>query len=124
MILKSFGLSDVETGLLNMIPFGIASVFMVLWGLRADRSGERVWSTALPLALTSTCLLATILTSSLSVTLVLLSLVLVGNYAIKGPFWALATEWLSAGTAGAAIVTEATLELRDSMPLASTARTT
>ena len=102
-ILKSFGLSDVETGLLNMIPFGIASVFMVLWGLRADRSGERVWSTALPLALTSTCLLATILTSSLSVTLVLLSLVLVGNYAIKGPFWALATEWLSAGTAGAGI---------------------
>ena len=100
-ILKSFGLSNLETGFLNMIPFGIASVFMILWGLRADRSGERVWSTALPLALTATCLLATNLTGSLTVTLILLSLVLVGNYAIKGPFWALATEWLSAGTAGA-----------------------
>ena len=33
-----------------MIPFGIASVFMIFWGLRADRTGERVWSTALPLA--------------------------------------------------------------------------
>jgi MFS family permease len=28
-ILKSFGLSNLETGLLNMIPFGIASVFMI-----------------------------------------------------------------------------------------------
>ncbi|KAB1073296.1 MFS transporter [Methylobacterium planeticum] len=102
-ILKSFGLSNTETGFLNMIPFGIASVFMIVWGLRADKSGERVWSTALPLAMTCLCLLATNLTSSLTVTLVLLSLVLIGNYAIKGPFWALATDWLSAGTAGAGI---------------------
>jgi sugar phosphate permease len=108
-ILKSFGLSNLETGFLNMIPFGIASVFMILWGLRADRSGERVWSTALPLAVTAACLLATSLTSSLTVTLVLLSLVLMGNYAIKGPFWALATEWLSAGTAGAGIAAINTL---------------
>jgi hypothetical protein len=28
-ILKSFGLGNMETGLLNMIPFGIASVFIV-----------------------------------------------------------------------------------------------
>lgn len=108
-ILKSFGLSNLETGLLNMIPFGIASVFMILWGLRADRSGERVWSTALPLALTAASLLATNLTGSLTITLILLSLVLVGNYAIKGPFWALATEWLSAGTAGAGIAVINTL---------------
>ena len=84
-ILKSFGLSNLETGLLNMIPFGIASVFMIFWGLRADKSGERIWSTALPLALTSLSLACTLLTGSLTVTLVLLSLVLLGNYAIKGP---------------------------------------
>ena len=41
-ILKSFGLGNMETGLLNMIPFGIASVFMIFWGLRADKSGERI----------------------------------------------------------------------------------
>ena len=51
-ILKGFGLNNIETALLNMIPFGIASVFMIFWGLRADKSGERIWSTALPLALT------------------------------------------------------------------------
>src|SRR5215212_8821623 len=89
-ILKSFGLGNLETGLLNMIPFGIASVFMIFWGLRADKSGERIWSTALPLALTSLSLACTLLTGSLIVTLVLLSLVLLGNYAIKGPLFALA----------------------------------
>jgi ACS family tartrate transporter-like MFS transporter len=108
-ILKAFGLSNLETGLLNMIPFGIASVFMIFWGLRADRTGERVWSTALPLAATCLCLFATNLTNSLTVTMVLLSLVLMGNYAIKGPFWAMATDWLSAGTAAAGIAAINTL---------------
>src|SRR3954453_22632548 len=93
-ILKSFGLGNMETGLLNMTPFGLASVFMIFWGLRADKSGERIWSTALPLALTSLSLACTLLTGALIVTLVLLSLVLLGNYAIKGPFFALATETL------------------------------
>jgi len=108
-ILKGFGLSNLETALLNMIPFGIASVFMIVWGLRADKSGERIWSTALPLALTSLSLALTLLTGSLSVTLVLLSLVLLGNYAIKGPFFALATETLSPATAAAGIAAINTL---------------
>jgi len=41
--------------------------------------------------------------------MVLLTLVLVGTYAIKGPFWALATDWLSAGTAAAGIAAINTL---------------
>jgi ACS family tartrate transporter-like MFS transporter len=108
-ILKSFGLSNMETGLLNMIPFGIASVFMIFWGLRADKSGERIWSTALPLALTSLSFACTLLTGSLTVTLVLLSLVLLGNYAIKGPFFALATETLPPAAAAAGIAAINTL---------------
>ena len=103
-ILKSFGLSNFETGLMNMIPFGIAAALMIMWGRRADKSGERIWNTALPLALTSICLAATLLTaSSLVATMVLLTLALIGNYAIKGPFWALSTEFLSASTAAAGI---------------------
>ena len=103
-ILKSFGLTNFETGLANMVPFGIAAALMVLWGRRADKSGERIWNTALPLALTSACLATTLLTSgSLAATMALLTLALIGNYAIKGPFWALSTEFLSASTAAAGI---------------------
>lgn len=108
-ILKSFGLSNLQTGLLNMIPFGIASVFMIVWGLRADKRGERIWSTALPLALTATSFALTLTTNSLTVTLVLLSLVLMGNYAVKGPFFALATEALPAASAAAGIAAINTL---------------
>ena len=30
-IIKSFGLTNMQTGLLNSIPFGVASVLMLLW---------------------------------------------------------------------------------------------
>jgi sugar phosphate permease len=102
-IIKSFGLGNLQTGLLNSIPFGLASVGMILWGRRSDRSGERVWNTALPMALCAVSLASTLLTRSLTVTMVLLSLTLIGNYAIKGPFWALSTDWLSKNTAAAGI---------------------
>ncbi|MGH1572145.1 MFS transporter [Methylobacterium sp. P31] len=49
-IIKSFGLTNLETGLLNAVPFGIASVLMILWGRSSDRKQERVWHTALPSA--------------------------------------------------------------------------
>ncbi|MET0541476.1 MAG: MFS transporter [Variovorax sp.] len=109
-ILKSLGLTTMETGLMNGIPFAIASIVMVLWGRRADKSGERIWSTALPLALTCTCLVATQLTAgSLAATMVLLTFILVGTYSIKGPFWALSTEWLSASSAASGIAAINTL---------------
>lgn len=102
-IIKSFGLSTWETGLLNMIPFGIAAAFMIFWGRLADKTGERVWSTAIPLLVTSVSLLATMLTGSLVVTMCLLTMVLLGNYAIKGPFWALSTESLPPSMAAAGV---------------------
>ena len=85
------------------------AAFMIFWGLRADKTGERIWSTALPLALTATGFALTLTTDSLPVTLVLLSLVLLGNYAIKGPFFALATEMLPPASAAAGIAAINTL---------------
>ena len=52
-IIKSYGLTNMQTGLLNSIPFALASVLMVLWGRRSDQTGERVWHTALPLLVTA-----------------------------------------------------------------------
>jgi ACS family tartrate transporter-like MFS transporter len=100
-ILKSYGLGNLETGLINAIPFGVASIAMILWGRRSDRSGERVWNTAVPLAVVAISLLSSILFTSLAPMVIILTLALTGTYAIKGPFWALSTEWL-AGTAAAA----------------------
>ena len=102
-IIKSFGLSLTATGWLNALPFGIASVLMVLWGRNSDRVRERVWHTALPLALLAASLCAGLLTDALLPTMVLLCLAVTATYVVKGPFWALSTEWLAAGAAATGI---------------------
>ena len=101
-IVKSFGMSDVETGFLNAIPFGIASVAMI-FGEDIREINANARNTTIPLALCATALLATMLTNSLPVTLAILSVVLIGNYSIKGPFWALSTGTLTPATAAAGI---------------------
>jgi MFS transporter, ACS family, tartrate transporter len=100
-MIKSFGLTNMEVGLLNGIPFALASVGMVLWGRRSDRVRERVWHTALPLGLSAAALASASLATSVTPFIVILCLTLIGTYALKGPFWGLSSEWL-AGTAAAA----------------------
>ncbi len=102
-IIKAHGLTNMQTGLLNSVPFGVASVAMVLWGRRSDRTGERTWHTALPSALIAVSLLAAIPARSLPLTLMVLCAAVVGTYCFKGPFWALSTGWLSSATAAAGI---------------------
>jgi MFS family permease len=98
-VIKSFGLNNLETGFLNAVPYGIAAVWMVLWGRSSDRTGERVWHNALPLGWMGLAMIATFWAHSLWVLLPMLTLVLAGTYASKGPFWALSSEWLSAPVA-------------------------
>jgi MFS transporter, ACS family, tartrate transporter len=103
-LVKSFGLTNLETGLVNAIPFGLAAVWMVLWGRSSDRSGERVWHNALPLAWMVLAMVATFYAiSQLWVMIPLLTLIAAGTYASKGPFWALSSEWLGAASAAAGL---------------------
>jgi MFS transporter, ACS family, tartrate transporter len=102
-IIKSYGLTNMQTGLLNSIPFALASVLMVLWGKRSDQTGERVWHTALPLLVTAASLASAMVFKSLPALIVILCLAVIGIYAGKGPVWALSADWLSAGTAAAGL---------------------
>ena len=102
-IIKSFGMSNMQTGLLNMLPFGIASVLMILWGRSSDARRERTWHTVIPLALLAGSLVLATGIGSLGGTMLILCVAVTATYIVKGPFWALATEWLSAGTAAAGI---------------------
>ena len=102
-VIKSFGMSNLETGFLNAIPYAISAVLMVFWGRSSDRSGERVWHNALPLGWMALALVATFFAQSLWVLLPILTMVLAGTYASKGPFWALSSEWLAAPVAAAGL---------------------
>lgn len=97
------GLTTMRTGLLNSIPYGLASIIMILWGRHSDRTGERSWHTAYALALIAIGLASTNLTRSLAPTVFMLSLALIGAYSFKGPFWALASGWLSSSTTAAGL---------------------
>ena len=103
-LLKTFGLTNLQTGFLNSVPYGIASVLMVLWGRHSDRTGERRWHTALALLLIAGGLSSLAFTQSmLAPTMMLLSCALIGAYSFKGPFWALSSTWMSPKTAAAGL---------------------
>ncbi len=102
-LVKSYGLTNFNTGLVNAIPFAIAAVWMVAWGHSSDRTGERVWHNALPLAWMVAALLATFWATNLWMIIPLLTLIAAGTYASKGPFWALASEWLGPAAAAAGL---------------------
>lgn len=102
-VIKSFGLSNLETGFLNGVPYAISAILMIFWGRSSDRSGERVWHNALPLGWMGLAMVATFWAHSLLLLLPLLTLVLAGTYASKGPFWALSSEWLAAPVAAAGL---------------------
>ena len=103
-IIKTFKLTDFQTGLVNGVPFGIACIAMIWWGRRSDRTGERLWHTAIPLFVLAGGLLACMaVATQLVPTLLMLCVAVTGVYMLKGPFWATATEMLPAATAAAGI---------------------
>ena len=102
-IIKAFGLTNLQTGFVNSIPYGIATVLMILWGRHSDRTAERRWHTAIPLLLAAFGLASLTAASSITLTVFAVSCALVGAYSFKGPFWALSAGWLSASTLAAGL---------------------
>jgi len=96
-------LTNMQTGLLNAIPFALASIIMIWWGSRSDRTGERIWHASAAMILTAVSLASALVFTSLFSIIVILCLAVIGIYACKGPVWAVSTEWLSAGAAAAGL---------------------
>jgi len=104
-IVKGFGkdLTNLQVGLISTAPYAIATVGMIAWSRRSDRTGERRLHAALPLALAAATLGAVVLTKDLLGSVLLISLALTGLYAFKAPFWALPGLFLSRSTAAVSI---------------------
>jgi ACS family tartrate transporter-like MFS transporter len=102
-IVKSFGPTNFQTGLINAIPFGFAAVVMFIWARRSDSRGERVWHTVVPLVVAAVALASCIYLNHLSLLIIALCFALAGGYGVKGPFWALVSEWTPPAEKAAAI---------------------
>lgn len=101
-IIRSFSnLTEFRVGLLNGIPYIVATIFMVLNGRHSDRSGERRWHVAASALAGAIGFVASAYTSNIGLSLAALAIAFAGVKGMVGPFWALSTACLS-GTAAAA----------------------
>lgn len=96
-IIKSHGLTILQAGFLNAVPYGAAVIAMLIWARMSDVSGRRLFYTLVPMALTAVALASVSLIDTLSITILALSIAVMSTYAYKGPFWAWASENFSAG---------------------------
>ena len=105
-MIKEFGLSNMQVGLVNTIPYALAAALMLVWSRHSDRTGERLWHTVLPLGLSAVALAAAVFTHELWLFVLLLCLTQIGAQAMKGPFLGLTSIWLAgpAATVGFAQV--------------------
>ena len=101
--IKSFGLTNAEVGWVNALPYLFSAVAMIWWGHHSDRRNERMWHVAVPLGLSGITLALCIPFPALVPTVALLCLCVVCTSVTRGPFWALASEYLSAPSAAAGI---------------------
>ena len=94
-IIKEFGLTNMQVGLANALPYLIAAVAMLVWGRRSDRRRERLLHTVLPLGLSAVALASVPFVHELWLFILVLCLTQIGAYALKGPFLGMTSEWLA-----------------------------
>ena len=100
-LLKGFGLSNLNVGLVAAIPYLVAAIGMVAVGWHSDKTGERVWHVAISLFVSGAAFLWSAQTEDLPLAVVSLSLAALGIYAAIGTFWSLPTALLTgSGAAG------------------------
>ncbi len=97
------GYSDFQVGLFSAIPYLAAAVGMILVGRSSDRSGERFLHVAIPSVIGALGFIATGMISAPMAAMVALSVAAVGDYATRGPFWALPGKFLTGSAAAAGI---------------------
>jgi len=100
-IIKSLGhLTNLQVGFISAIPYFVAAIAMVLWGLHSDLTSERIWHVCAPACLGAAGFLVSSMATDPYVSLAALSCGAIGIYAALPVFWTLPTALLS-GTAAA-----------------------
>jgi MFS transporter, ACS family, tartrate transporter len=103
-IIKGMGLHDpLHIGLVMAIPYLVATICMVLWSRHSDKTGERVWHCAGPLALASIGLISSAYAGSPLLAMMAITVAAIGLYCSQPVFWAMPTGYLSGVAAAGGI---------------------
>jgi ACS family tartrate transporter-like MFS transporter len=111
-IVKGFSgvLTNTQVGLIVMVPWIITAVAGFTWGRHSDRTGERWLHMVIPTAVAIAGFALAVLVDDSLLKMTGLTLVIVGNLSMYGPFWAVPSVFLSeqAAAVGIAIINSVT----------------
>ncbi|XUJ35383.1 MFS transporter [Bradyrhizobium japonicum] len=102
-IIKGFGVSDTQTGLLAALPFVFGAVGMVLLGRHSDRTMERKGHVAVALLMAAIGIGLAGFVSNAVVVMALLCFAQIGVSAVPPMFWPLPASFLTGASAAAGI---------------------
>jgi len=100
-IIKGFGLTNMQTGLVATIPSTLALVAVIWWGRRSDKRNERIAHSAIANAVGGGALLISALVADPYLRIAALAVALAGTLSFASVFWAIPASFLTgAGAAG------------------------
>jgi ACS family tartrate transporter-like MFS transporter len=102
-IIKGFGLTNAEVGWVNAIPYVFGAVAMVLWAISSDRAADRTWHVASTTLVAAIGLAMAAFVSSPILSLVALTLSIIGTLSFQATFWAVPPSFLTGRSAAAGI---------------------
>jgi len=95
--------SLVQIGLITAVPYAFASVAMVLWARRSDRTGERAGHVAIPAFVGAVAIAAALYMNSPLLVMACITICAIGVYAAIPVFWQLPNTFLTGIGAAAGI---------------------
>jgi sugar phosphate permease len=102
-IVKGFGLSNVQTGLVVAAPSALAFFALMWWGRRSDARKERYGHAALANTIGGAALLIAMLLHDPAARVFAIAIAFASTLAFTAPFWAIPGGFLTGGAAAAGI---------------------
>jgi D-galactonate transporter len=102
-IIKGFGLTNWQTGLVAALPYVVGTVGMVWYGRHSDRKMERKGHAAVALAIAALGIAVSALLDDPALKMLALCVGAFGVFAVLPVFWTLPTAFLSGAAAAAGI---------------------
>jgi ACS family tartrate transporter-like MFS transporter len=103
-------LTNTQIGLIVMVPWIITAIAGFTWGRHSDRTGERWLHMVIPTVVAIFGFALAVVADATVLKMIGLTLVIVGNLSMYGPFWAVPSVYLSeqAAAVGIAIINSVT----------------
>ena len=99
LILKGFGLSNLETGFVAAVPSLAGLAAVIWWGRRSDMRKERYGHAAFANFLAGSALLASVLLSDPTLRIVALTVAFAATLSFTAPFWTIPPTFLTGAAA-------------------------